>query len=378
VGPIAQSVEQRTFNPWVDGSSPSGPTFKSINSASDNQSNFVYRRSVNKKPSLRDVAKKANVSLGTVSNVLNRPTTVSEGTRSKVRDAIDMLGFIPNAGSRDASNSKVVGLIVPLGNSPFYDELTNGIEDAINVHGYRLLIGYSREDEAIELHLLNSMVESNFRGIIVTPVGSQNQVFEKFIEKNVRVGFISQTDEEPDQCSVSIDQVRGGYIGLEYLAKLGHKKVLWVSGPEHHHQSNQRFLGITQAAKDFDIELTVMSSPSLDFLAGEHIAPEIISAGPLPDAIFAGNDALALGIMNYFHKVGIPVPGQISVLGYDNVSYAESALVPLSTVSQTPYQLGWTMGSQLVFEFQANEDHVHQHVVFQPKIVERSSTAQRF
>jgi LacI family transcriptional regulator len=107
------------------------------------------------------------------------------------------------------------------------------------------------------------------------------------------------------------------------------------------------------------------------------MAPEIIAAGPLPDAIFAGNDALALGIMNYFHKVGIPVPGQISVLGYDNVSYAESALVPLTTVSQTPYQLGWTMGSQLVFEFNASEEHVHQHVVFQPKIVERASTAQR-
>ena len=333
---------------------------------------------MNQKPSLRDVAKQANVSLGTVSNVLNRPTHVSEETRQKVRDAIDMLGFVPNVNSHEGKKSKIVGLILPMGNSPFYDELTNGIEDAINAHGYRLLVGYSREDESIELQLLNSMVESNFRGIIVTPVGAHNQVFDKFIEKNVRVGFISQTDEEPDQCSVSIDQVRGGYIGLEYLAKLGHKKVLWVSGPTHHHQSNQRFLGITQASQEFGVELSTMNSPSLDFLAGEHMAPQIIAAGPLPDAIFAGNDALALGIMNYFHKVGIPVPGQISVLGYDNVSYAESALVPLTTVSQTPYQLGWTMGSQLVFEFNASEEHVHQHVVFQPKIVERASTARRF
>lgn len=333
---------------------------------------------MSKKPSLRDVAKEANVSLGTVSNVLNRPTQVSEETRQKVRDAIDMLGFVPNANSNLSKSSKIVGLILPMGNSPFYDELTNGIEDAINTHGYRLLIGYSREDEAIELQLLNSMVEANFRGIIVTPVGAHNQVFDKFIDQNVKVGFISQTDEEPDQCSVSIDQVRGGYIGLEYLAKLGHTSVLWVAGPAHHHQSNQRFVGITQAAAEFGVELSSMNAPSLDFITGENMAPEIIAAGPLPDAIFAGNDALALGIMNYFHKVGIPVPGQISVLGYDNVSYAESALVPLTTVSQTPYQLGWTMGSQLVFEFDASESHVHQHVVFQPKIVERVSTARRF
>jgi len=333
---------------------------------------------VSKKPSLRDVAKQAQVSVGTVSNVLNRPLNVSEETRLKVRDAIDMLGFIPYSNSSGTSNnSKIVGLILPLAQNPFYDELALGIEDSIAKAGLRVLIGYSREDEAIELQLLTSMTEANFRGIIVTPVGPNNQVFEKFIDRNVRVSYLSQTDEEPDQCSVSIDQVHGGYIGLEYLAKLGHKKILWVSGPEHHHQSNQRFVGISLAAQEFGVQLDAMSSPSLDFLSGENIAPDIIARGPLPDAIFAGNDALALGIMNYFHKVGIPVPGQISVLGYDNVSYAESALVPLTTVSQTPYQLGITMGTQMVSELSAGDEHVHQHVVFQPQIIERSSTTLR-
>ena len=333
---------------------------------------------MSKKPSLRDVAKQAQVSIGTVSNVLNRPTNVSESTRLKVRNAIDMLGFIPNGNNGQTNtNSKIVGLILPLAQNPFYDELAQGIEDALAKDSYRVLIGYSREDSSIELQLLTSMADANFRGIIVTPVGPDNQVFEKFIDQNVRVSYLSQTDEEPDQCSVSIDQVRGGYIGIEYLAKLGHKKIMWVSGPEHHHQSNQRFVGITQAAQQFDIDLDEMSAPSLDFLTGENIAPHIIARGPLPDAIFAGNDALALGIMNYFHKVGIPVPGQISVLGYDNVSYAESALVPLTTVSQTPYQLGWTMGSQMLAEFEPLVNHVHQHVVFQPQIIERESTAQR-
>ena len=333
---------------------------------------------MSKKPSLRDVAKQAQVSVGTVSNVLNRPTNVSEQTRLKVRNAIDMLGFIPDRGTAQTnSNSKIVGLILPLAQNPFYDELAQGIEDSLAKDGYRVLIGYSREDSAIELQLLTSMTDASFRGIIVTPVGPDNQVFEKFIDQNVRVSYLSQTDEEPSQCSVSIDQVRGGYIGIEYLAKLGHKKIMWVSGPDHHHQSNQRFVGITQAAQQLGIEIEVISAPSLDFLSGENIAPHIIAQGPLPDAIFAGNDALALGIMNYFHKVGIPVPGQVSVLGYDNVSYAETALVPLTTVSQTPYQLGWTMGGQMLAEFEKRADHVHQHVVFQPQIIERDSTTRR-
>jgi len=120
-----------------------------------------------------------------------------------------------------------------------------------------------------------------------------------------------------------------------------------------------------------------MSSPSLDFTSGEHIAPAIIAAGPLPDAIFAANDTLAMGIINYFNLKGIDVPGTVSVLGYDNTSYAESGLIPLSTVSQTPYQLGRTMGMQMVAEMSAGDNHVHQHVVFQRQIVERASTQRR-
>ena len=328
------------------------------------------------KPNVRDVAKHAQVSVGTVSNVLNRPSQVSEETRARVRNSIDMLGFVPNALMKsNAREPKVIGLILPLSDNPFYEELAQGIEDAVAKVGLRVLTGYSREDEAIELQLLTAMVDAGFKGVIVTPVGPRNQVFDKFIDNNIRVGFISQTDEEPEQCSVSIDQVRGGYIGLEYLYNLGHRNILWVSGPKHHHQSNQRYVGILAAVQEFGATVQVMNSPSLDFISGEQIAPQILARGPLPDAIFAGNDAIALGIINFLLKEGYKVPEDVSVLGFDNVAYAESALVPLTTVSQTPYQLGFTMGEQMVSELKADESHLHQHVVFQPQIVERASTA---
>ncbi len=330
------------------------------------------------KPNVRDVAKQAHVSVGTVSNVLNRPSSVSEETRQRVRNAIDMLGFIPNSQMKNSQREpKVIGLILPLSDNPFYTELAQGIEDAVSKAGLRVLTGFSREDEAIELHLLTAMVDAGFKGVIVTPVGPRNQVFEKFIEQNIKVGFFSQTDDQPEQCSVSIDQVHGGYIGLKYLHSLGHKNILWISGPAHHHQSNQRFVGITLAAQELGVDLQVMSSPSLDFISGEQIAPEILALPRRPDAIFAGNDALALGITNYLLKEGLTVPGDISLLGFDNVAYAESALVPLSTVSQTPYKLGYTMGEQMIAELNADETHLHQHVVFQPQIVERASTARR-
>jgi LacI family transcriptional regulator len=330
------------------------------------------------KPSLRDVAKHAQVSVGTVSNFLNRPSFVSDETRLKVRNAIDMLGFVPDVSMKSKDlDSRVIGVILPLSNNPFYEELTLGIEDTVAKAGLCVLVGYSREDAAIELQLLTSMIDAGFKGVIVTPVGPRNQIFDMFMDKNVRVGFISQTDDQPEQCSVAVDQVRGGYIGLEYLHKLGHKKVLWVSGPAHQHQSNQRFIGISQAAREFGVEVTSITAPTMDFLTGEALAPEIIAAGPLPDAIFAANDTLAMGIINHFRSVGIEVPGTVSILGYDNTSYAESGMIPLTTVSQTPYQLGSTMGAQMVAELSAGDDHVHQHVVFQPQIIQRSSTAMR-
>lgn len=330
------------------------------------------------KPNVRDVAKQAQVSVGTVSNVLNRPSSVSEETRLRVRNAIDMLGFVPSAqmksGTRDP---KIIGLILPLSDNPFYTELAQGVEDAVAKDGLRVLTGYSREDEAIELHLLTSMVDAGFKGVIITPVGPRNQVFDKYIDHNIRVGFISQADDQPEQCSVSIDQVHGGSIGLEYLYDLGHRNILWISGPDHHHQSNQRFVGISLTAQKLGVNIQVMKSPSLDFISGEQIAPAILALPVLPDAIFAGNDALALGIINYLLKEGIQVPEEVSVLGFDNVAYAESALVPLSTVSQTPYQLGFTMGEQMIAELAGEEGHIHQHVVFQPQIVERASTRAR-
>ena len=330
------------------------------------------------KPNVRDVAKEARVSVGTVSNVLNRPGHVSEETRLRVRSAIDLLGFVPSASMKSHnSESNVIGVILPMSNNPFYEELTQGIEDAIEAAGLCVLIGYSREDAAIELRVLTAMIDAGFKGVIVTPIGPRNQLFDKFLDKNVRVGYISQTDEEPDHCSVSIDQVRGGYIGIKYLHNLGHKRILWASGPANHYQSNQRFVGIMEAAREFDVELTTISSPSLDFITGENLAPEIIAMGPLPDAIFAANDTLAMGIMNYFMKVGISIPEEVSILGFDNTSYAESGLIPLSSVSQTPYQLGFTMGEQMVAELSAGDDHLHQHVLFRPQIVERASTQPR-
>jgi LacI family transcriptional regulator len=123
--------------------------------------------------------------------------------------------------------------------------------------------------------------------------------------------------------------------------------------------------------------LTTKEAHSLDHLSGLQIAQEIIAAGPLPDAIIAANDIIALAIINHFSSVGLNVPEDVSVLGHDNASYSESGLNALSTVSQTPYHLGTIVAQQLLADVSAGADHVHEHVVYRPYIVERGSTKRR-
>jgi LacI family transcriptional regulator len=271
----------------------------------------------------------------------------------------------------------IVGIILPSSMDLYCAELAKGIEDAVSDAGFYGLIGFSHEDSEIEIKLLKAMFEADFQGVIVVPAGFEQQELESYLHKRMRKAAASQTQLESDQCSVSSDQVRGGFLGIQYLHGLGHKKITWVSGPEHHRRSNERLLGISQAARELGVELTTIVAPSLDLFSGESIASQIISLGPLPDAIFAVNDAVALGIINSLVLAGIKVPQDISVLGFDNTLPSESALIPLSTISQTPYQLGHIMGEQLITDLFDHSGHVHERVIFPSEVVERASTCNK-
>jgi len=271
----------------------------------------------------------------------------------------------------------IVGIILPSSMDLYCPELAKGIEDAVWDAGFYGLIGFSHEDSEIEIKLLKAMFEADFQGVIVVPAGFEQQELESYLHKRMRKAAASQTQLESDQCSVSSDQVRGGFLGIQYLHGLGHRKITWVSGPEHHRPSSERFLGISQAARELGVEITTIVAPSLDYFPSDSIAPKIIALNPLPDAIFAANDALALGIINSLIFAGIKVPDDVSVLGYDNTFPSESALIPLSTITQTPYQLGHIMGEQLITDLSGESGHVHERVIFPSEVVERASTCNR-
>jgi LacI family transcriptional regulator len=270
-----------------------------------------------------------------------------------------------------------VGVIMPLSNNVFYDELSKGIEDAIAPHDLIPAISYSQEDESQENILLTSMQEKGFAGVIAVLLNSRAHSFDALSAKNFYAGFISQADFKPNQCSLAVDHVWGGHIGIEYLHSLGHNRIVWVAGPDHHGQLSARLIGITQTAAELGVELKIIESPELDLFSGQWVAQKILALHPLPEAIFAGNDALAIGICDYLSATGIKIPEEISVLGFDNSSICESGLIPLSTVSQNPYQLGFKLGQQFLNDFSPESEHVHERIVYTPKIIERNSVSRR-
>ena len=161
----------------------------------------------------------------------------------------------------------IVGIILPSSMDLYCTELAKGIEDAVWDAGFYGLIGFSHEDSEVENKLLKAMFDADFHGVIVVPAGFDQQDLECHLHKRMRTASASQTQIESDQCSVSSDQVRGGYLGIQYLYGIGHNKITWISGPEHHRPSNERFLGISQAARELGVELTTIVAPSLDLFS---------------------------------------------------------------------------------------------------------------
>lgn len=327
--------------------------------------------------SLRDVAQKAGVSVGTVSNVLNRPEVVAPATLKRVQKVIDTLGFVPNGFARHlrAGYSRTLGLVVPDVANPFFTEVARGVEDGASKHGYAVFLCNSDESTEKEDRYLSVLVEQQVRGVLITPAGDRPDRIDGLRERGIAVALLDRESTTSNQCSVSLDDVRGGEIGLQHLIDLGHTRIAWVNGPESIPQCADRALGVATAAKASNVSVKTIRAPLMNTVTGEKMTKEILALDDMPTAIFCANDLLALGVMRALIAEGIKVPEHISLLGYDDIPFAASAAIPLSTVAQPAYQLGMAAAELILSECDDAELHAHQQIRFQPHLVARSSTS---
>ncbi|MBC7463486.1 MAG: substrate-binding domain-containing protein [Actinobacteria bacterium] len=327
--------------------------------------------------SLRDVARKAKVSTGTVSNVLNRPEIVAPETLARVRKVIDELKFVPNGFARHlrSGQSRTIGLIIPDITNPFYTEVARGAEDAANKHDYAVFLCISDTDGAKETSYIGVLLEQRVRGVLIAPTDDAHKSVELLRSHHVGVALLDHKSVGSQECSVSVDHVRGGEIAIQHLADLGHKEIVWITGSEDYRQCVDRGIGVANIAERAGVELTIIPLKILNTSTGEEAAKKVMALEKRPTAIFCANDMLAFGVMRELLRMGIKVPQDISLIGYDDIYFAPTAAVPLSSIFQPAYQLGFTAAELLISECEDTGEHQHKQIVFDPELVARSSTA---
>lgn len=331
--------------------------------------------------SIKEVAQHAGVSVGTVSNVLNRPDVVAPATRQRVMDAINELGFVRNEAARHlrAGRSRTVGLIVLDVANPYFTDVARGVEEVAYDHDTMVVLCNSGESPDREQRHLAQLEEQRVLGILIAPVENENPHLDELAARGTPVVLVDR-GAGLQQCSVAVDDVLGGRIAGAHLVEQGHRHIAFVGGPFSIKQVEDRHSGLASAAAagggSAGAELTVVSVPSLSVAEGRHAGEKLAALPPdeRPTAAFCANDLLAIGLLQEMTRQGIRVPDDIAIVGYDDIAFAAAAAVPLSSVRQPREQLGRAAMDLLLDEAEHKSTHTHRQVVFQPDLVIRESS----
>lgn len=332
---------------------------------------------------ITEVARHAGVSPGTVSNVLNRPERVAEATRLKVERAIAELDYVRNSSgsSLRSGRSDAVGLLVLDVTNPFFTEVARGVEEEAAEAGLTVVLLNSSEIRERQKRNVRLLAEQRAAGAVIMPVDDDLSDLLWLRRQGTAWVALDRGDVTEDVgCSVSVDNQEGGAAAGRHLIGLGHEYVTFLTGPFAIEQVRRRHEGLreafTESGLDPDEAVRVVEQPLLNSAEGERAVDAVLAGGPYrrPKAVFCANDQLALGLMKGLGRRGLRVPEDISVMGYDNVDFADLIHPGLTTVAQPKYALGRSAMRLLVSELK-DPDHVHRRVLFTPELVVRGSTA---
>jgi LacI family transcriptional regulator len=335
---------------------------------------------VSESASVVDVAARAGVSVGTVSNVLNRPERVTQRTRERVLRAIEELGFVRNEAARQlrAGRSRTIGLVVLDVSNPFFTDLAVGAEHVAVASGLSVVLCNSNDDAGREQHYLSMLKEQRAFGILITPVGNQTATIDEIRRLGTPVVLVDRGASR-NQCSVSVNDRVGGELAVAHLVEQGHTRIGFIGGPITIDQVSQRLAGARaaiEAAGLPDDALTVIETPRLDVALGRAAGAQLAEM-PLrhrPTAVLCANDLLALGLLQDTVHRRLSVPGDLAIVGYDDIDFAAAAAVPLTSVRQPRAQLGRAAMELLLEEANNDGTHRHRQIVFEPELVVREST----
>ncbi|THA71072.1 LacI family transcriptional regulator [Streptomyces sp. A0958] len=335
-------------------------------------------RPVSRPVGIKDVARAAGVSVGTVSNVINRPAGVGAETRSRVLSAIEQLGYVRSESARHlrAGQSRVVGLVVLDMGNPFFVDVARGAERTARDKGLGVMVCNSARSRSDEADYLSLFAEQRVRGVLLAPADAGGRNIETLRRSGIPFVLVDRVGDDPETCSVSVDDVLGGALAVRHLLEAGHESIAYVSGPKTLSQVRDRRTGALNALREAGhtpAALRELTTERLDVAAGRDAGARLLGLAHRPTAVFCANDLLALGVLQAMYSAGVRVPEDIAIVGYDDIAFAAAAAVPLTSVRQPAVAMG-TLAAELLIEETEGAPHEHRGVILQPELVVRRSS----
>lgn len=326
---------------------------------------------------MHDIARRAKVSLGTVSNVVNGTAMVRDPLRRRVLQAIEELGYQPSqlarALRRDSSN--MIGMIIPDVTNPFFPALVRAAEDVAYSKMYRLVLCNSDNDPDKEASYLSELQSYLPAGLLLIPA-----VESRLTHPPVRNGRQTPTvciDRKPQGWKgdvVRTGNEAGAYSAAHHLVDHGHRRIGMITGPAHLANSRERLKGFRRALKEASVEVpsSYIQAGNLDRSSGFDAALRLLRLASRPTAIFAANDLMAMGALLAVRELGLHCPEDVSIVGFDNLDVVELLMPPLTTVQQPAYKLGAAAAELLLQRIEGLADPA-QEIVLETELIRRAS-----
>jgi LacI family transcriptional regulator len=330
---------------------------------------------------INDVAKRAGVSITTVSHVQSGNRPVSPSTARRVAQAMLDLRYTPNRAARTLAlgSPQALALLVPDITNTFFAELAKGAEDAADSHGYGLLLGNASFDRRRELHYLDSLRSRAVDGLIYVAGAPPDHDYLAQLARQFPMAIVDEEIDDVSALMVLSDNYNGGAQVADCLIDLGHRSIAMIAGPARLPTSVQRSAGFLDRVKTRQIGAgsTVRIMPgSYDQESGYQAVATMLRAKAFEQtAIFALNDLMAVGAIRALHDAGLEVPRDVSVVGYDDTSLGANITPTLTSVYQPAYRLGATAAEQLLRWIISKEQPDPMKTVLEVKLVQRASTA---
>ncbi len=330
------------------------------------------------KVTIVEVAKHANMSIATVSRVINNDRYVSESAKTKVENAINELNYKPLALTRGSikKSLKNIGILVPDLNNLFFSQEIMGVEDELEKNNYSILLCNTYESIQKELKYLDNLKKKGVNGIILMGARSKNKPHDHIVDmaKEMKVVMINDYIIGSEVYSVMIDIVNGAYKAVEYLIGLGHKKIALINGDTDNSTYNSKHNGFIQALTNHGLSLSEKYlqkvKPYED--GGYEAAQKLLHLDDPPTAIFTASDQIAIGVISAIYEAGFTIPKDFSLIGFSNIPLSRRLYPNLTTVDQFPYKSG-ALAAQTLIKAMKGEELGQRKIILEPELLIRNS-----